>query len=92
MAIDALEAPAHAALPTTQTNRFSVRKREGIVMLMRRARLHRTKSGDANAAAAPREGQKMSAPRQPSIPTIGVSQRIIKMTAGAPRQARDAQN
>src|ERR1700688_4797811 len=32
-----------------QENCFSVRKRDGIVMLMRRARLNRAKSGDAKA-------------------------------------------
>src|SRR6202163_1760385 len=36
-------------------NRFSVRKREGIVMLMRRARLDRAKSGHAKACAPGRQ-------------------------------------
>src|SRR6202035_4133896 len=38
-----------------QENRFSVRKREGIVMLMRGARLKRVKSGDAKACAPGRK-------------------------------------
>src|ERR1700722_18230164 len=36
-------------------NRFSVRKREGIVMLMRRARLDRANSGNAEACAPGRQ-------------------------------------
>src|SRR3984957_11041197 len=38
-----------------QENRFSVRKREGIVMLMRRARLNLAKSGDAKTCAPGRQ-------------------------------------
>src|SRR6202043_2625776 len=36
-------------------NRFSVREREGIVMLMRRVRFNRAKSGDAKACTPGRQ-------------------------------------